>query len=988
MTNVNQEKESKVTGYDKLGYVYDVGDIEDFVKKGGIIGEPPENYMDQITTWYMPDGRKYEIVRRELEDTLKEAPRELTDKPDAHILDAARNLALKEWKDSGHTKEELDPTISDKLNAFTQGVGEKLGALADTGIAAGSALMAGQAKISESLGLTDENNPRYSSKMLWENAKDYWQNPKIEKLATDNLKPNYQPFFSDQAETMDNYHQAGKVIGSLPEFAIAGGAVKTVGVGINLIKGTKVVDKLPKSIEFLNKFLTIKPTPKTLAGVGVGSVLSEKFQDKSEQKQHNTFEGYKIEYPSPFADNLNSVLPGENFLRSIAGFMVGGITINKAAAGYGAMVKKAEGVANATKDAFEYVKNDGKNSFTKYVKDLINEDIKDINIGADKIINSIETFDKNPIKALYKFVLNGGENELDVDFLKKIEPNLFNKNLSNKEKLNLIKENKELINAFTIYKDNKRTYDVAKYFPSYVYSKKILPQMDESALKKLKDTISTKIIDIDPHDPESVVSFQTDRLKHTVKNYNNVIKEEHDFLHNWYKESLKQYDKKPIIQVSEDIVNEMDKLAYELKPLASNDTNIGSISKRITNLSNEIKSNAEIDPIHLLNERIAINEIIHKDINNKDLPNIDNLLSPIIPMIDRILLQNVDNNNLPKTFLARFEKAKEFDTNIFYNNIKNDVIRAILSGERPNYVFDVMESPEGYKMIKDAIGISNEAKAKGDIIKPFKSNINKNIINNLKESEYKQDQIQILKKLAEKENKDINIGTDINKIFGEKEKKASEEIFKILESLKIQEILFEGISKNDKLKYSDIMKNLNGVKYNSILSHILGENVSNNLRKNIKPIIEKLERIDYNSNLYDANLRKSVEESISFGFSPAGNFKLSSNILSATGGFMGYSAAGGWGAAAGVATGQFLQSTLAKGFAKACTDPEMVLNLIKLSMSNKPNDYRFYRYLFNIGLYNKTNTKENREKIKKPLKKILKKSAKVYGEEGIESLMY
>ena len=878
-------------------------------------------------------------------------------------------LALAKRKELKQQGEDTDPGAFDKTGAFFQGIGEKFGALVDTGIAAGAAVTAGVAKtaevgydavkgVGEHLGkvFADEEaadpaqqsqNPQFDlaqpseelqpeqeqsfSSKAWDVAKDYWNNPKIEQAATDYLKPNYEPTFTEQANTMDNYHQAGKLVGSLPEMAVGGRILRSAGAAINVIgKGGKVTEKVTKGIDFLNKFLTIKPTPKTLTAISTGAIVSEKFQNKTEQKMDNSFDGYKAKYPDPETDKLTGKPEfGENLLRSIVGFMVGDVTVNLGTHAGAHAAKTLNKLGMRTEEALEYLNTDNKNKFSRYVNELVNEDIKDINKEITNINNKAEIKAENaslktlnPVEGLYDMIIRGGNTELDTTFLEKINPELLNPNLPKAELLKLIENDKNLLNTFSIFKDNKRAYDVAKYFPSYIYTKEILPSMDEAALARVKKTIGDRILDLNPHDPQSVVSFQAEKLKLNTKKYIDKIKEEHEFLHNWYKDILEVDLEGKLISIrfSNERKEAMAKLASRFEPFSTKSTDLGKVYEITKNLAKEMAYEGKASPIAFLNERSVINQLAN-DKTIKINKQHKTLLNEVIKEIDMVLFENVEIGKLPKEFLSRFNLSKKFDNETYYANIKNEVISSILSGEKPRYIFDQMNSPEGYLRVKEALTGEFSEITKTQTLKPFKP-YHKSVEDSDHEyfkyaagygytAKHKKGQIESnpYKPLGSTELKIIEKYIHNKQAYlGKEDLKKSQEIFKTLETLKVQDLILEDMVKGQKLDYNNLIINLKGLKYQSVLEHILGKKISSELRSNVKPILEKLRDIDKNSSDYHTILRRSSPADTHVGVTKSGNFSFSSSMLATGTGALGYAAGGPIGGAVAFAGGHLLQN--------------------------------------------------------------------------------
>ena len=192
---------------------------------------------------------------------------------------------------------ELDtPGLVDHLQGFVGGVAEKVGKIADSGVALGGLTAGGIAKgvsaVAEKVGATDvANNLNDFANKSYDVAKDYWNNPKIEQRAKDEWETGFE-------------HDKGVAI------AKAGGSAvpdlipaNATGKVVNLISKTGVAAKMPW-LQKLNKFLTVDvnaTNAASFAGVGAGG------------------EALK-------SDNANTSSL-ENAGREIIGGIVGGITV-------------------------------------------------------------------------------------------------------------------------------------------------------------------------------------------------------------------------------------------------------------------------------------------------------------------------------------------------------------------------------------------------------------------------------------------------------------------------------------------------------------------------------------------------------------------------------------------------------------------------------------------------------------------------------------
>ena len=164
----------------------------------------------------------------------------------------------------GYSLAEAD--LADYGQAFTQGAGEGLGKIADTAVSAGNLINTGIGKagayIANRVGATDTaNNLQRFANESYDYAKDYWQNPKIEQVASNALDTGLS-----HEKGIRVTQSAGDAVSMLPAF---GGVGKSVQI---LTKAGGII-KLPW-VRKVNKFLEIPVNNKTassFAAMGAGS---------------------------------------------------------------------------------------------------------------------------------------------------------------------------------------------------------------------------------------------------------------------------------------------------------------------------------------------------------------------------------------------------------------------------------------------------------------------------------------------------------------------------------------------------------------------------------------------------------------------------------------------------------------------------------------------------------------------------------------------
>lgn len=188
------------------------------------------------------------------------------------------------------------PGITDYAQAGYQGVAKGLGKTADVAVAAGNAVAGGVAQGASYLadkvgaeGVAQDLNQFADESYGY--AKDYWKNPKIEKVGSDLFDTGMS--YDKDIRIAKN---AGEMVGTLPIYSIA-------GKGVQLLTKAGGVANVPW-VSKLNNFLKTDVNPKTaasFAGMGAGS------------------EALKSDDP-----NTSEI---ENILREFGGGLLGAISI-------------------------------------------------------------------------------------------------------------------------------------------------------------------------------------------------------------------------------------------------------------------------------------------------------------------------------------------------------------------------------------------------------------------------------------------------------------------------------------------------------------------------------------------------------------------------------------------------------------------------------------------------------------------------------------
>ena len=205
-------------------------------------------------------------------------------------------IPMEDWVEASKQQYTLPtPDIGDYAQAFVGGAAQKIGKLADVGVATGNAIAGGVAQgagyLAEKVGAADTaNNLNQFADESYGYAKDYWQNPKIEQQAAKEWDTGF-----NNSKGIDYASAAGNAVPDI-------GILKIVSGGVKILTNAGGIAKMPW-VQKLNTFLETPINPTTVAsfaGAGAG--------------------GAALKSDNPDTSEI------ENISREVAGGILGGVT--------------------------------------------------------------------------------------------------------------------------------------------------------------------------------------------------------------------------------------------------------------------------------------------------------------------------------------------------------------------------------------------------------------------------------------------------------------------------------------------------------------------------------------------------------------------------------------------------------------------------------------------------------------------------------------
>lgn len=632
------------------------------------------------------------------------------------------------------------PSFKEKATSMAYGFNKGLGKTIDSVAAAGNAIYGG---ISEGLetasSLVGADNLAKDFGSLKEqaygDANKLWNGKVAEQYVEDNKPDAIDKYANtDQKHVIDNWVSAGHTVESLVEMSGGGTVLKLGGKGIAALSNNPAKNPFinNKVTNWLNNFLTVPINPTNVGGAAVGGYLANDFRSTDEIVRENT--------------------PVEDTLRTLGGYVAGDVAVR---GGYGAitgttkyilestlpktmynnLVKKVENISTEYKEPFVKGVQNALDSTQETVGNWVNglvfkpttengkltmKRVREIEQAAKESIEYVSETDVlgKTQSSFGKWLLGRKGNEIDMDFLESVSPELVSliKNKADKKEIlaELVK-NKELLTAYTVQKNNDKALDIALHLPDYVLQEKIL----KNANKSIIDRIKTNVFDFSKNASENTFGNKVEDLKNLLPQFDTLLTKETKLNHDYYKEIL---NRNPNSIVSlEEFLPELKKLTEEFQIFAaSKKDNISEISEieKVSDLFNTMYQEAlnsgsrnvngnivknAVSPIALVNKRQSLN-----DISFKGNSNVEKLQLKAVSLIDRIIDKNTNLGYLPEEFLPTYRRALGFDSRVYFTHTQNEIIKTLIKGEPTHYISNIMNTSRGVEEVKKALSNTTE----------------------------------------------------------------------------------------------------------------------------------------------------------------------------------------------------------------------------------------------------------------------------------------
>lgn len=632
------------------------------------------------------------------------------------------------------------PSFKEKATSMAYGFNKGLGKTVDSVAAAGNAIYGG---ISEGLetasSLVGADNLAKDFGSLKEqaygDANKLWNGKVAEQYVEDNKPDAIDKYANtDQKHVIDNWVSAGHTVESLVEMSGGGAVLKLGGKGIAALSNNPAKNPFinNKVTNWLNNFLTVPINPTNVGGAAVGGYLANDFRSKDEVVRENT--------------------PIEDTLRTLGGYVAGDVAVR---GGYGAitgttkyilestlpktmynkLTKTAENISTEYKEPFVKGVQNALDSTQETVGNWVNglvfkpttengkltmRRVREIEQAAKESIEYVSDTDVlgKTQSSFGKWLLGRKGNEIDMDFLESVSPELVSliKNKADKKEIlaELVK-NKELLTAYTVQKNNDKALDIALHLPDYVLQEKIL----KNANKSIIDRIKTNVFDFSKNASENTFGNKVEDLKNLLPQFNTLLTKERNLNHDYYKEILNN-NPNSIVSL-EEFLPELKKLTEEFQIFAaSKKDNISEISEieKVSDLFNTMYQEAlnsgsrnvngnivknAVSPIALVNKRQSLN-----DISFKGNSNVEKLQLKAVSLIDRIIDKNTNLGYLPEEFLPTYRRALDFDSRIYFTHTQNEIVKTLIEGEPTHYISNIMNTSRGVEEVRKALSNTTE----------------------------------------------------------------------------------------------------------------------------------------------------------------------------------------------------------------------------------------------------------------------------------------
>ena len=886
------------------------------------------------------------------------------------------------------------PTTWDKVQSGLYGFNKGVAKTVDSAAAAGNAMYGASSYtlggLSKIAGADELANDFYAQgKQAYSDANKLWNGKVAEQYVDDNMKPAAIDRFKNTQykHQLENWEAGGGAIASTIEAALGGRVVRIAGDGVRLTTTAllenealkKGITKIPDfvhnhiSIKWLNDFLKIPLNTKTLVGSAAGGYTGNMARSSSDTERAN----------APISD----------FARQTGGYLAGDLTsrgIARGAATSIAMGGKAvlQGVENILKtslsqEAFEKTSKFSVTRAESLMKSITAVQENTSNLVNGLLLNVSKSSGKDALKAVRgvseaakdaikyasddsKFLVGGDSSfgnwlmgrkgvDLDMEFIGAVSPELASLIKKKGDRKAIYKElvaNKDLLNAYTIQKNNDKALQIALYLPEYTLKEKILKESKAGVVERLKKNLGDFTDNSKFPSSNELASRQLTEL---TEQTNSLLTNESNLYKHQYKMLFDNPNGNYRIETGDfkyslkDFSQYVDSFAGEM----ANDQNFRYTNSVFKELAETANKGGSLDPLALIDIRSNL-------ANSLERSKVDRFSSKALSIIDEMIAKNADN--LPANFEKLYKNSLDFDEKVLSSSLSSELIKTLTQGEPTTYISNMMNTASGVKEIRKAL--SNEkynkfqmdrAKSDTDISKLGNIDVKVSDIFDMS-----------INRAAEKQ-------ITSNKAAIDALSEQSKEVFNTLCNTKLRDLVL-----NDFINFD---KSGGRFDFNSFAKR---DTILNNqdLIIQLMPQVSK-EKATLIANNYPIIFNKIGE--LARGIEEKGKrnspdilamLKNSGAIGSIVGGVSGAFSGTHTGITAGTATGaglvglsglfNLIKTQMYKGAAKGLSSPDTAYKLIRLAEMNKED--ALYKYLFRLAadnnaiprsLYNSTSDDKN-----------------------------
>ena len=648
-----------------------------------------------------------------------------------------------------------EPSFKEKITSGAYGFNKGLGKAVDSVAAAGNAIYGGisggMANLTENLGMEETSKDfRYQADQAYNDANELWNGKVAEQYVEDNVKPDAIDKYkgTDQQYVIDNYVSAGHTVESLVEASGAGAILKLAGKGVAaLVSNPSAKNFLVnnKVTNFLNGLVSVEVNPVNTTAAAVGGYLANNFREEDEIAREQ----------APIEDTartLGGYIAGDVSVRGGYGVVTGGAKyILKTALPKTMYNKVMENVAELKEPFVEglYKSLDTvQETAGNWINGLVFKSNTEVGKLTMKRLREIEQASKEAIEyastdtgivnktntSFAAWLLNKKGNPVDMEFLEAVSPELASMINNGADKKTIIQElskNKDLVNAYTLQKNNNKAIELGLYLPDYTLKEKILKNTEQSTI----DLVKRNLGDFTKNASELTYTNKIEDFKTLLPQFNSVLTKERNLNHDQYRQILNS-NENSIISL-EEFLSELKQLSNDFKifsPTSKNDAAEISAIEQVSDTFNRLfqsASSAEsrsvngrivknaINPIELVNKRQSLNDISYRGNSN-----VEELQRKAVSLIDKIIEKNTDLGNLPEEFITSYRKALDFDSKVYFSFTQDEIIKTLLQGEPTGYISNIMNTSRGVEQVRKALSNTTEQyknfHTKEDILKQNK----------------------------------------------------------------------------------------------------------------------------------------------------------------------------------------------------------------------------------------------------------------------------